>query len=110
MTVITKIRLAALILALAALAGLWHLAGRALAERDELAAELTRSRAERAALTKELTLGYQALSKREAEKERLADENSRLTRELNSIYTGDPAARAWADTVCPVNVLDRLRD
>ena len=63
---------------------------------------------ENESMARELEAGRRALEQREAEKERLANENAALVAAINEVYANDPDAKAWADTLCPDGVLDCL--
>ena len=60
---------------------------------------------ERLALTLELEANRAALLSREAERERLANENAALVAAINEVYANDPAAKNWADALCPDGIL-----
>ena len=105
----TKIKTGAIVILAVAWAGLWVYSGRVAADRDRLAGEAASARAEAAGLARELKLNHQALERREAEKERLANENVQLRHQLSEVYANDPQARSWADALCPSGVLDCLR-
>lgn len=83
-------------------------AGRQARLNDGLKAELAASQAEAAGLSKELKLNWQALERREAERNRLAAENEALAAKLKEVYANDESAKAWADSPCPDSVLDCL--
>ena len=109
MTNLTKIKLGAAALALLGLA-LWAIYTSGL--RNELflkGKELDAAQTEAAGLALELEANRRALADREAEKERLANEYAALAATLEEVYKNDPDAKAWADELCPVSVLDCLR-
>ena len=53
----------------------------------------------------ELEASRAALASREAERERLANENAALVAAINEVYANDPAAKNWADALCPDGIL-----
>lgn len=86
-------------------------AARAAAMEIELgrrAGELAEAARANAYLRKDLKLNYQALSAREVQRAALAAEKQALKTALNEVYTHDQTAKAWAATLCPGAVLDRL--
>jgi len=78
-------------------------------EAEYLKTRLSETQIEARALAGQLESQRLALSAREAEKARLADEKDRLAAELETLYEQDREAGAWADGLLPNGVLDRLR-
>ncbi len=101
----SKIKVGAAFLAAALLLG-WALhTGSLKHERDRLRVDLAKAQSAAADLAREIEAGRRALEQREAEKERLANENAALAAALNEVYANDPDAKAWADDSCPDGVL-----
>ena len=109
MSVWTKIKIGAVILALLIMAGLCIYAAGLRSDRDRLARDLDAARQESAGMALELKANRLALADRAAEMERLANEYAALAATLEEVYRNDPEANAWADALCPVSVLDCLR-
>ena len=104
----SKVKVAAGVLAVVLLAG-WFLYTNSLKhERDRLLAESSTYQQTAHALAQELEANRAALEQREEEKERLANEKAALITMLNEVYANDQEAKVWADTVCPDGVLDCL--
>lgn len=115
MTVITKIKVAAAVLAAMLLAGGLLYAIHVKNDRDEWMLQASTYQQATASLTRELEARDReieaqklALIAREAEKERLANEKAALITMLNEVYANDEKARDWAATPCPDGVLDCL--
>lgn len=79
------------------------------AENDYLSRRLTDTEHVNQALSAEISANRAALSAREAERQRLAEESAALQQKLQEIYANDPNAQIWSDTLCPDGVLDCLR-
>jgi hypothetical protein len=60
-------------------------------------------------LAYELAANRDALTVREAERRRLADERDKLQFELGEIYENNKTAFDWAGSPCPPDVLECLR-
>lgn len=108
MTVISKIKIAAGVLAVLLLFGWLLYTNNLKHERDRLMLELSTSQSAATALAQELEANRLALEQREAEKERLANEKAALITMLNEVYANDEEARDWAAVPCPDGVLDCL--
>ncbi len=87
------------------LARMWVLA----AENDHLSRRLAETERINQALATEIAAGRAALSARETERKRLAEESAALKQKLNEVYDHDQEAQIWADAPCPDNVLECLR-
>ena len=75
------------------------------ADNDALQFEADSLRRENLALHLELEANQAALTRREAERERLANENAALSAAIREVYVNDQAAKNWANTDCPDGIL-----
>ena len=105
----TRLKLLALGLALAAMMGAGFYLKSLQAERDRLALAAAAAQQQAASLSRELTLSWQALQAREAAQARLAEETANLKQQLKEVYDHDAEASDWARRPVPDAVLDRLR-
>ena len=115
MTIITKIKALGGILAILLLCGWALYTVHMKSDRDRWMLEASVQREAAAAMARdnesmvqELEANRRALKQRDAEKERLANENAALVAAINEVYANDPDAKDWADTLCPDGVLDCL--
>ena len=116
MTIITRIKIAAAILVVVALAG-WTVYALALQARlSNTKGQLEIERQQTAALVQDLAARDQeieanraALAKRELIATELAAQTEALRYELNELYLNNEPCAAWADSAVPGPVLDRLR-
>lgn len=109
MSLITKLKLGAAILAAALLAGLVFYAQSLAQERDRLSAEASALAAANQKLSRSLAAQYEALAQREAEATALKAETSRQREELLKIYAENEDAKAWAGVCLPGPVYELLR-
>ncbi len=79
------------------------------AENDYLGRRLAETERINQALATEIAAGRAALSARETERKRLADETAALKQKLNEVYDNDPETKLWADAPCPDALLECLR-
>ncbi len=78
------------------------------AKNDYLSRRLADTEQLNQALSAEISAGRAALSAREAERKRLAEESAALQQKLE-FYNNDPHVKIWSDTLCPAPILNCLR-
>ncbi len=78
------------------------------AENENLSRRLTDAQRVNQSLSAELSRNRDALTAREAERRRLADESAALHEKLSEVYDNDPEARLWADALCPDPLIECL--
>ncbi len=79
------------------------------AENDALSRRLAETERINQTLATEISLSRAALSARERERKRLAEEGAALKQKLNEVYTHDPETQLWADAPCPDALVECLR-
>lgn len=82
--------------------------GQLITQAAEADKQLQAARAEAAGMARELERSYQALSDREAEKNRLAAEKEARQAEICEVNKNDQSANTWINDAVPANVAGRL--
>lgn len=116
MTIATKIKIAAVVLAVLALGLGWAEIKSLRADNRQLKAgavaleqTVAGAQAEAAALRQELAASLEALARREEARAELAAQAETLRQELEELYQNDKPCQTWADSPVPDPVYRRLR-
>lgn len=78
------------------------------AENADLSRRLGEAQALSHSLSLEVAMNRAALSAREAEVKRLAEESAAARQTFDEVYKNDHNAKEWADAVCPDALLECL--